>query len=103
MRQLLKKEAMMVKVCLTSIAVIFIGVFLAVGAAVSAVEAPRITKEALKPMIGDPNVVIIDVRTAHDLSESDLKIKGSVREDPAKEQGWLNKYPKDKTIVFYCA
>ena len=92
----------MVRSCLASFAAILLGVFLAVGT-VSAVEAPRISKEQLKPMIGDPGVVIIDVRTAHDLSESDLKIKGSVREDPAKEQGWLNKYPKDKTIVFYCS
>ena len=92
----------MVRICLTSFVVACLGLFLIVGV-VSAVEAPRITKEQLKPMIGDPNVIIIDVRTAHDLSESDLKIKGAVRENAAQEQGWLNKYPKDKTIVFYCS
>jgi hypothetical protein len=27
-----------------------------------------------------------------------------VREDPLKDvQGWFDKYPKDKTLVFYCS
>jgi rhodanese-related sulfurtransferase len=90
----------MPKICLTSIVMAFLGIFLAVGA-VSAVEAPRITKEQLKPMIGDPNVVIVDVRTDHDWADSGSMIKGAVRENPAQEREWANKYPKDKTIIFY--
>ena len=26
---------------------------------------------------------------------------GSVREDPGKIEAWMEKYPKDKTMVFY--
>jgi rhodanese-related sulfurtransferase len=32
-----------------------------------------------------------------------VKIKGAVREDLEKVDTWMNKYPKDKTLVFYCA
>jgi hypothetical protein len=38
-----------------------------------------------------------------DWADSDLKIKGAVREDPKVFESWANKYPKDKTIVLYCA
>jgi hypothetical protein len=66
-------------------------------------EAPRMAKEELKGMLGNPDVLVIDVRTQRDWKESDLKIKGSVREDPGAVESWANKYPKDKTLVFYCA
>jgi len=65
--------------------------------------APRMTKEELKAMFGDPNLVIIDVRHGMDWTGSELKIKGAVREDPGAVDSWANKYPKDKTLVFYCA
>jgi 3-mercaptopyruvate sulfurtransferase SseA len=45
-------------------------------------EAPRMTKEELKAMFGNPDVIIIDVRAQGDWKESDLKIKDAVREDP---------------------
>jgi len=86
--------------CLVSFVLVLFGVFLAVGA-VSAVEAPRMTKEVLKSMVGDPNVVVIDVRTDHDWADSRSKIKGAVREDAKLAGQWMSKYPKDKTIVFY--
>ncbi len=92
----------MARIGLVSSMVLFFGLFLTVGA-VSAVEAPRMTKEELKPMMGDANVAIIDVRAGHDWEESKSKIKGAVREDPSKVQEWISKYPKDKTIVLYCA
>jgi rhodanese-related sulfurtransferase len=66
-------------------------------------EPPRMTKEELKAMFGNPDLFVIDVRTQRDWKESDLKIKGSVREDPRAVESWANKYPKDKTLVFYCA
>ena len=67
------------------------------------VEAPRMTKDTLRARLGDPNLFIIDVRYGKDWTESDLKIKGAVREDPEAFDSWANKYPKDKTLVFYCA
>jgi rhodanese-related sulfurtransferase len=66
-------------------------------------DAPRMTKEELKAMLDNSNLVVMDVRTQQDWKESDLKIKGAVREDPGAVESWANKYPKDKTLVFYCA
>jgi len=67
------------------------------------VGAPRMTKEELKAMLGNPDLFIIDVRFGMDWTDNDLKIKGAVREDPEAFDSWANKYPKDKTLVFYCA
>ena len=66
-------------------------------------EAPRMTKDELKAMLGSPDLIIIDVRYGKDWTESDVKIKGAVREDPEAFDSWAKKYPKDKTLVFYCA
>ncbi len=66
-------------------------------------EVPRMTKQALKAVIGNPDVIIIDVRQHGDWANSDLKIKGAAREDPGAIESWANKYPKDKTLIFYCA
>jgi hypothetical protein len=66
-------------------------------------EIPRMTKEELKGMLAKPGVTIIDVRSTADWAGSKLKIKGAVREDPRKMASWMDKYSKDKTIVFYCA
>jgi hypothetical protein len=67
------------------------------------VDAPRMAKDELKAMLGNPDLLIIDVRFGRDWTESDLKVKGAVREDPQAFDSWANKYPKDKTLVFYCA
>lgn len=64
-------------------------------------DAPRMTKEELKAMLGNPDLIIVDVRLGSDWTGSDLKIKGSVREDPQAIASWANKYSKDKTLVFY--
>jgi hypothetical protein len=66
-------------------------------------DVPRMTKQALSAVMGNPNVVIVDVRSGMDWTGSDSKIKGAVREDPEAVQSWANKYPKDKTLVLYCA
>jgi rhodanese-related sulfurtransferase len=66
-------------------------------------NALKMTKEELRAMLGSPNLVVIDVRYGKDWTGSDLKIKGAVREDPGAIDSWANKYPKDKTLVFYCA
>ena len=68
-----------------------------------AMEIPRITKEKLKSMLGNPDVVVIDVRTFFDRKMSVKQIKGSVREDPdpTKVRSWAKKYSKGKTIVLY--
>jgi hypothetical protein len=68
-----------------------------------AADVPRMTKEELKGMLGKENVVIIDVRSDLDQEKSNQKIQGAVIEDPGKVETWMAKYPKDKTLVFYCS
>lgn len=97
------------KICLIGLVMIGLGAALFIETAAAAADAPRITKEQLKTMLGDPNVIVIDVRIDRHWKESDSKIKGAVREDPGAQapkitqaDPWMAKYPKDKTIVFYC-
>ncbi len=67
-------------------------------------EAPRLTKDELKGLMGNPDVIIIDVRTKAEWESSKEKIKGAVRDEPAKTvKDWADKYPKDKTFIFYCS
>ena len=66
-------------------------------------EVPRMSKEELRSMLGNPDVVIIDVRAGKDWEASQSKIKGAVREEPRQAESWADKYDKDKTYVLYCA
>jgi len=69
-----------------------------------AAEVARMSKEELKSMVGNPEVVIIDVRARGDWGTSKVKIQGAVREDPDRNvKSWAEKYSQDKTIVLYCA
>ena len=69
-----------------------------------AADAPRMSKEDLKSKLGDPGVIILDVRASGDWDNSSTKIQGAIREDPDKSaRSWADKYSKDKTIVLYCA
>jgi Rhodanese-like domain len=66
-------------------------------------NAPRITKEELKSMLGDPNLVIVDLRRDIDWNSSEYKIKGAVRgnPDPSKVEAWASSYGRDNTFVVY--
>ena len=65
---------------------------------------PRMTVEELKSLLGNPSVIVVDVRLEDEWKISMWKIKGAVREDPEKNiDSWVGKYPKDKTLVFYCS
>jgi len=66
-------------------------------------EVKRMSIEELKSMLGNPDLVVVDVRRGGDWTSSKVKVKGAVREDPEKVDTWMSKYPKDKTLVFYCA
>jgi hypothetical protein len=67
-------------------------------------KVPRMTKEELKSMLGQPDVVVADVRLNEEWKKSESKIKSAVREDPEKDiKTWADKYSKDKTLVFYCS
>ena len=66
-------------------------------------NAPRITKEELKSMLGNPNLVIVDVRRDIDWNSSEYKIKGAVRgnPDPSEVDSWARSYGRDNTFVVY--
>lgn len=83
--------------------ILFVAVLFAGVGASNAQDVKRISKESLNKMLGDPNVIVIDVRLPYDWIPSKLKIKGAKREDPLNVKDWMKKYPKDKTLVFYCA
>lgn len=104
-----KKEELMRKIFLIGLVMIGLGAAFFMETAATAADVPRITKEQLKSMLGDPNVIVIDVRINRHWNESDSKIAGAVREDPGAQapkiteaDAWMSKYPKDKTLVFYC-
>ena len=64
-------------------------------------QADRITKEELLPLLGSPEVTVIDLRFGRDWHDSAVKIKCAVREDPMKPGQWMDNYSKEKTLVFY--
>ena len=66
------------------------------------VDIPRISKEALRDMLGDAGMTVIDVRYAPNWKKSDIKIMGAVREDPMELGTWVDKYPEDHRLVLYC-
>ena len=66
-------------------------------------DTHTMTKEQVRSMLGKPDVIIIDVRSNYDWDESKAKIPGAVREEGMKFASWMNKYPKDKTLIIYCA
>jgi hypothetical protein len=99
-----REQEMKYKVAAVSLmAVAFLGVGAALMTACASDDPPKMTKEELKGRLGDPEVVIVDVRAEGSWAESTTKIKGAVREDPKVVQSWVQKYPKDKTLVFYCS
>ena len=90
----------MVKYVVSTVLLLLIG--LAYGFA-KADDAHMMTKEQLIPMLGKSDVVVIDVRTKYDWDSSKEKIPGAAREEGTRFGSWMKKYPKDKTIVIYCA
>ena len=70
---------------------------------VSALEPLRTTKEDLKQRLGNPEIVIVDVRSGSDWKNSQRKIPGAVREEPNDVDGWEKRYSKDRPLILYCA
>jgi hypothetical protein len=95
-----KRGVCMVKYVASTVLLVFLA--LAYGVA-WADDTHTMTKEQLRPLLGKPDVIIIDVRTNYDWDNSKAKIPGAVREEGMKFASWMNKYPKDKTLVLYCA
>ena len=68
-----------------------------------AANAPRISKEELKSMLDNPDVIIVDVRTGKDWKSSEYKIKGAVRVKLIDVEVFAATQSESKTFVFYCA
>ena len=66
-----------------------------------AASKPRVTKEKLKSLLDQGDVIVVDVRTSGDWRESDYKIKTAVRVKFRDVESWASKYSKDTTVVFY--
>lgn len=66
-------------------------------------EVALMTKDELKAMMDDPDIVILDVRKGKDWTSSEFKIKGAVYAEPKAYASWAGTYPKSKKFVLYCA
>jgi hypothetical protein len=86
---------------LTLSTVVLLWVFTA--APVASDDVPRMGKQELKGLLGSDDVIILDVRTSKDWEDSTSTIKGAIREDPQAFDSWADRYPKDKTLVLFCA
>jgi rhodanese-related sulfurtransferase len=67
----------------------------------AAEDVPRISKEELKPKLGNPDMIILDVRHETQWKASNRHIIGAFHENPEEVKAWADKYPKDKTLVLY--
>ncbi len=63
----------------------------------------KMTKEELKPIMNNKEVVILDVRQGRDWSSSEFKIKGAVRVPGKEISNVTGTYSKTDTMVLYCA
>ena len=82
--------------------ILILGAFGACSTVASSGSVSRMTKEELKPLLGKPDVVIVDVRADKDWTDSDLKVEGAVRENPQAVESWAGKYAREITLIFYC-
>ena len=81
---------------------LMVGILLCLTAAsADSIEVPRISIEHTQQLLANPDVVIIDVRTAKAWWRSSTKITNAVREELGSVAQWAEKYPKDKTLIFY--
>ena len=65
-------------------------------------QVPRLTKEAVKEMLGKPDVVIVDIRYIRQYEQSDKKLPGAVFVQPENFDEFVKNHPqKDKTYVLY--
>ncbi|MEJ2684433.1 MAG: hypothetical protein P8Z71_08575 [Candidatus Sulfobium sp.] len=94
MIQLSKKTA-------ASVISLFLFSILFFGCVLTKVEVIR--PSALKSMLGEAGVVVIDARRDKEWNESGVKISGAVRENPDDVPSWADKYRKDRLVVVYCA
>ena len=64
-------------------------------------QVPRLTKEAVKEMLGKPDVVIVDIRYIKQYEQSDKKLPGAVFVQPENFDEFAKNYPKERTYILY--
>ncbi len=69
---------------------------------IAADDAPRMSTQQLKDLLGKRSVKVIDVRSAPDWDQSGHKIKGAIRHTADQVDIRAKTYPKDLTLIFYC-
>ena len=69
----------------------------------SADDVKRMDKEQLKKVLNSDGTYVLDVRSGRDWSSSEFKIQGAQRASGRDFEQWRATYPKDKTLVLYCA
>lgn len=78
-----------------------IALSVALSVPATASEIQMISIVELNQLLGKPNVMVVDVRSANDWQTSDIKIQGAVRKAPQNYESWARDLPKDKTLVLY--
>lgn len=86
-----------------TMAVFIAALLLATVLAAGAASVPRMTTDELKSRLGEADLVVLDVRGSWDWDKAAEKIAGSVRVNPAAVEQWASSYPREKTLVLYCA
>ena len=71
------------------------------GPARAAEIAPIITKESLKEMLTDDDLILLDLRARPDWMSSEFRIKNAMRVDPDDLASWSDLFPKNKVLVLY--
>jgi hypothetical protein len=88
---------------LTILSIVLVSAFvgLIVSPGFAAEDVIRISKSKLEKLIGNPNVIILDVRYSQHWQNSEYKIKGAIRRRPTLFDSWANEFPRDKLLVLY--
>ena len=83
--------------------IIFLLIFSSTGfsAADNEKTVPAISVHQVKQLLNNSDTIIIDVRKYRNWWRSSKKILSAVREEPSKVDQWVQKYPKDKSLIFY--
>jgi rhodanese-related sulfurtransferase len=66
-------------------------------------DTPRISKEKLKTMLNDPRLIIIDTRVKQQWDKSEYKLPKALHQNPWEADEWAKDFPRDRTVVSYCA
>ena len=83
--------------------IIFLLIFSSTGFSVAGNDenVPGISVHQVRQLLNNSDAIIIDVRKYRNWWRSSKKILSAVREDPSKVNQWAQKYPKDKSLIFY--